>query len=155
MSKKVTYILILFFAAANIYAQSTLSLSANNTDLSKANVQIVLTLNLNDNVDSLLHIVLPEKLKAVPLSIQKNNKNLWLRNSVKKPDKKESLSWEVSNNNTITFRFLPGTIASGDVVKINCMARYRGKPVQDDKIAVKKDINAGNIAEILLSSIRK
>jgi len=155
MAKKVTYILLLFFAVVNIYAQSTLSFTANNPDLSKANVQMELALNLNDNADSLLYIILPEKLEAVPLSVQKNNNNLWLKNSNKKPDKEASLSWKISDNNTLIFRFLTGTIVSGDVIKIVCMVKYRGKPSQDDKISVKTNQSAAVITEVLLNTINR
>lgn len=147
MTKKTVSLFIIFFAVVSSYGQSTLSYSVSSPDLSKGNVQMILTLTVNDPVDSLLYIILPQKLKAVPLSIQKNNNNLWLRNSDKSPDKSGALSWVVANDSILVLRFFKGTIVSGDVAKIVCMAKYRGIAAQGDKIAVKTNLSNPPIAD--------
>ncbi|GEM_PF-6357474 len=155
MASKFTHILVLFLAVVDIYAQSTLTILANNSDLSKPNTRLEMVLNLNNRVDSLLYIVLPAKLKAVPLSVQKGNDTLWLKNSIKRPDKKDAISWTVSDGNTIIFRFLKGAVVPGDILKVVCMVKYRGKQSQEDKILLKSGPTSAIIAETLLTTISR
>lgn len=154
MAKKTFFLIVLFFAVTNTFAQSELSISFNNEDLSKSNVQMELTLNLESSIDSLLFISLPSKLKVIPISIKKNNQNLWLRNSVKIPKKDLLVSW-VDSANELVFRFLPGTIVNGDKVIIVSMAKLYGKLAEEDKITVKTGESSADIAEVLLNAVNR
>ena len=155
MAKKLIPILWIFFAFSITYGQSTsLSVSFNNEDLIKSNVQMELTINIESPIDSLLFISLPSKLKVIPISIQKNNQNLWLQNSVKAPKKELLVSW-VDSASLLKFRFLPGTIVNGDKVIIVCMAKFSGKPAVEDKITVKTEESSAAIAEVLLNTANR
>ncbi len=155
MAKKLVPILWIFFAFTFTFGQSTsLSVSFNNEDLSKSNVQMELTLNIESSIDSLLFISLPSKLKIIPISIKKNNQNLWLQNSIKVPKKELLVSW-VDSANALAFRFLPGTIVNGDKVIIVSMAKLYGKLAEEDKITVKTGESSADIAEVLLKAVNR
>jgi hypothetical protein len=154
MVKKIAFIMVVFFAAMNIYAQSVLTISSGSTDLSKANAQLQLTLNLNETIDTTLYIEMPEKMTAVPIAIQNNGKNLWLKNGAKQQSRKETVLWAAAEN-ILKFHFSQGTINSGDVVIVDLMTKYRGKQLAGDKISIRKTPASVVMAEVRLNTLKR
>jgi hypothetical protein len=157
MAKKISFVLIVILLSAavnSIYAQSELTIDSNNSDLSKENSKMRLTLNLNTALDSVLYIEMPEKMSAVPIMIQNNKANLWLKNSSKIPKKTGTVMWTVSDN-ILMFKFLPGLINAGDLLTIDFMVKYRGRQSDTDKILIRTAPQSAVIAETGLNTLKR
>ena len=129
MKKIITIIVLSFqflFAQQNMMTISTAKNSGSEIDW-----ETTITINVTDEIQTGFRLSLPAALRLIPLSVQIDQKNLWLQNATVVSGVDSVVSWSLLTDGVV-FQFNPDQLRPGDQLTIKTMTTLVRKGLTPD-----------------------
>ena len=125
-------IAIFVFSIQFLFAQQNLmTISTGQKSGSGVDWETTITINIADEIQAGFQLTLPAALRLIPLSVQINQKNLWLQNTTVVSAVDSVVSWNLLADG-IVFQFNPDQLKSGDQLVITSMTVLRQKKINPE-----------------------
>ena len=105
---------------------------------------MIVTVDLSGPVNDGLALDLPNGIRVVPVSVQRNGEALWLKQSETAPELASTLTWFEDDSGRVVLRFTENRLTGGDQLVITCTANMKNAPTAESEVALKRLIRQGN-----------
>lgn len=136
-SKLIFIILSLLWATLSLAQTADIRTTLNQISDSGKDWELNFSLNLNFSPAEGFVLQLPEKILLVPVSIQVNNKNMWLQKKTAIPDRDSVVTWEFTSQGLSLF-FRNGSLKNGDALGIKCHASFSKTDIGQNTVELKE-----------------
>lgn len=142
-------ITLLFGFALNLFAQSGPSFDLAMTRLGQTEQDwnFVMTINLTENLQDGLALNLPDKVKALPIAVELNGEQLWLKNADEQPQRASTLTWFEDDSGRVILRFSENRLNSGDRLVVTCTVNMKEQPSPDKEVILNRLLRSGESVE--------
>ena len=117
---KKTIAIIVFLIQFLFAQQNMMTISAEKKSGSEVDWETTITINVTDEIKAGFQLILPVDLRLIPLSVQINQKNLWLQNATVVSAVDSVVSWNLLADGVV-FQFNPDQLKSGDQLTLKAM----------------------------------
>lgn len=122
MKHKYNFIILSILWTTLIWAQTAeISTTLNRISPLGEDWQLTFRVNLNFEPTDGLSFQLPEGISVIPISIQLDDKEIWLQNKMAIPNRDSVITWNFTAPE-LSFFFRNGLLKNGELLTINCHA---------------------------------
>lgn len=143
-SLRLTIALILGTALSALAQSTPIDISMERIAETGKDWNMIVTVDLSGPVNDGLALDLPDGVRVVPVSVQRNGEALWLKQSETAPELASTLTWFEDDSGRVVLRFAENRLVNGDRLVITCMANMKAPPPPESEVALKRVVRQGS-----------